>query len=115
MNELSLTKDVLTATFYVNWVLFCGPEALNFLLTATKCINQVYKQFPIKKLTAYFIVLNVLFHEVNVIFGFMAMFTIIFQLISGMMLPFSLIAESMIVLIFRDEKDIEDLYTDDFF
>jgi len=31
------------------------------------------------------------------------------------MLPFSLIAESMIVLIFRDEKDIEDLYTDDFF
>ena len=30
MNELSLTKDILIATFCINWVLFCDPEALTY-------------------------------------------------------------------------------------
>jgi len=37
------------------------------------------------------------------------------QLISGTMLAFSLVPEPMIVPIVRNEEDIEDLYTDDFF
>jgi hypothetical protein len=68
-----------------------------------------------KKLMVYFVVLNVSFHEINAIFGFVVMLTMIFQLISGVMLSFSLVTEPMIVPIVRDEEDIEDLYTDDFF
>jgi hypothetical protein len=37
------------------------------------------------------------------------------QLISGTMVSFSLIPEPMLVPIVRDEEDLEDLYTDDFF
>jgi len=39
----------------------------------------------------------------------------VFQLISGVMLSFSLVPEPMIVPMVRDEEDIEDMYTDDFF
>jgi hypothetical protein len=63
----------------------------------------------------YFTLLNVSFHEINSIFGFVTMITIVFQLISGTMLSFSLIPEPMIVPIVRDEEDLEDAYTDDFF
>jgi hypothetical protein len=41
--------------------------------------------------------------------------SILSQLISGIMLSFSLIPEPMLVPIVRDEEDLEDLYTDDFF
>jgi len=37
------------------------------------------------------------------------------QLVSGTMVSFSLIPEPMLVPIIRDEEDLEDLYTDDFF
>jgi hypothetical protein len=40
---------------------------------------------------------------------------ILSQLISGIMLSFSLIPEPMLVPIVRDEEDLEDLYVDDFF
>jgi hypothetical protein len=40
---------------------------------------------------------------------------VISQVVSGTMLAFSLIPEPMIVPLVRDEEDIEDLYTDDFF
>ena len=63
----------------------------------------------------YFTLLNVSFHEINSIFGFVTMITIIFQLISGTMLSFSLIPEPMVVPVVRDEEDLEDAYTDDFF
>jgi hypothetical protein len=69
----------------------------------------------IKRQVLYFTVLNVSFHEINSIFGFVTMLTIILQLVSGTMLSFSLIPEPMIVPIVRDEEDTEDLYTDDFF
>ena len=42
------------------------------------------------------------------------MLTMTFQLISGVMLSFSLVAEPMIVPIVKEE-DIKDLYIDDFF
>jgi len=84
-------------------------------VACSKFVNQAYKQLSVKKLMVYFVVLNVSFHEVNAIFGFVVMFTMIFQLVSGIMLSFSLVTEPMIVPIVRDEEDIEDLYTDDFF
>jgi quinol-cytochrome oxidoreductase complex cytochrome b subunit len=74
----------------------------------------VYTQISVKKLTIYFVVLNVSFHEISAIFGFVVMLTMIFQLISGVMLSFSLVAEPMIVPIVKEE-DIKDLYIDDFF
>jgi len=39
----------------------------------------------------------------------------VIQLISGTMLAFNLVPESMLIHMVRDEEDIEDLYTDDFF
>jgi quinol-cytochrome oxidoreductase complex cytochrome b subunit len=69
----------------------------------------------VKKLGVYFIILNVSFHEVNAIFGFIIMITMVFQLISGLMLSLSLVTDPMLVPVIRDEEDIEDLYTDDFF
>ena len=41
--------------------------------------------------------------------------SIVSQLVSGIMVSFSLIPEPMLVPIVRDEEDLEDLYTDDFF
>jgi hypothetical protein len=43
------------------------------------------------------------------------MAAIAFQLISGTMLAFSLVTDPMIIPIVRDEEDLEDAYTDDFF
>jgi len=41
--------------------------------------------------------------------------TIFSNLVSGVMLSFSLIPEPMFVPIVRNEEDLEDLYIDDFF
>jgi len=49
------------------------------------------------------------------LFGFFIILTVVSQLLSGTMLAFSFIPETMLVAISRDEEDIEDLYTDDFF
>jgi hypothetical protein len=54
-------------------------------------------------------------HEIFSLFGFFTLLTIAVQLISGTMLAFSLVPESMLIPMVRDEEDIEDLYTDDFF
>ncbi len=52
----------------------------------------------------------------EIISGYFFVFlTIASQLVSGTMLSFSLIPEPMIIPIVRDEEDLEDLYTDDFF
>jgi hypothetical protein len=37
------------------------------------------------------------------------------QVVSGVMLAFSLLPEPMLIPIVRDEEDLEDLYIDDFF
>ena len=54
-------------------------------------------------------------HEMFSLFGFCTFMTIAVQLVSGTMLAFSLVPECMLVPIVRDEEDMEDLYTDDFF
>jgi hypothetical protein len=54
-------------------------------------------------------------HEIFSLFGFFTFLIIFFQLISGIMLSFSLIPETMLIAISRDEEDLEDLYIDDFF
>jgi len=45
----------------------------------------------------------------------MLFLTITSQLLSGVMVSFSLVPEAMMIPIVRDEEDIEDMYTDDFF
>jgi len=69
----------------------------------------------IGNLIKYFSTLTVAFHETHSLFGFFILLVVFSQLVSGTMLSFSLIPESMMVPIVRDEEDLEDLYTDDFF
>jgi hypothetical protein len=63
----------------------------------------------------YFAILTVAFHDINALYGFFLILVVFSQLFSGTMVAFSLIPEPMIVPIVRDEEDLEDLYTDDFF
>ena len=74
-----------------------------------------YFNINISNLIKYFIVLSVPFHDINSLLGFFTFLTIFANLLSGTMLSFSLIPEPMIVPIVRNEEDLEDLYTDDFF
>lgn len=69
----------------------------------------------IRNLYQYFAILSVSFHDIHSLFGFFTFLIVISQLISGTMLAFSLIPESMIVPMVRNEEDIDDLYIDDFF
>jgi hypothetical protein len=55
------------------------------------------------------------FHDFNSLLGFFVFLVIGSQLVSGVMLAFSLIPEPMLIPMVRDEEDIEDLYTEDFF
>jgi hypothetical protein len=54
-------------------------------------------------------------HDFFSLIGFFTFLTMGLQLISGTMLAFSLVTESMLIPMVRDEEDIEDMYTDDFF
>ena len=63
----------------------------------------------------YFKTLRVSMHEIFSLFGFFTFLTIAIQLLSGTMLSFSLVPEPMLIPLVRDEEDLEDLYTDDFF
>jgi len=56
-------------------------------------------------------------HNIKTIslFGIFILLTIFIQCISGTMLALSYICEPMLIPTSRDEEDIEDLYTDDFF
>ena len=74
-----------------------------------------YSVLSISQITAYFSTLNVSFHDVLSLFGFFTFIIIANQLISGIMLSFSLVTESMIIPLVRDEEDVEDLFIDDFF
>ena len=55
------------------------------------------------------------YHFASAISGFFIILIIISQLLSGIMLSFSLLPECMLIPIIRDEEDLEDLYIDDFF
>jgi len=74
-----------------------------------------YFNTSILNLVKYFASLTVSFHDVHSLFGFFIILVVFSQLVSGTMLSFSLVPEAMMVPLVRDEEDIEDLYTDDFF
>jgi hypothetical protein len=74
-----------------------------------------YFSLSLNSLVSYFKNLKVSMHEIFSLFGFFTFLIIFFQLISGIMLSFSLIPETMLIAISRDEEDLEDLYIDDFF
>jgi len=67
------------------------------------------------KLIHYFAVLTVSFHELNSLWGFFTLIVVFSQIFSGTMLAFSLIPDSMLIPMSRDEEDCEDLVVDDFF
>ena len=69
----------------------------------------------IQNIYYYFAVLSVSFHDLHSLFGFFVFLIVASQIVSGTMLAFSLVPEPMIVPMVRNEEDIEDLYTDDFF
>jgi hypothetical protein len=69
----------------------------------------------VNNLLNYFKAMRVSMHEIFSLFGFFTLMTIFVQLISGTMLAFSLVPESMLIPMVRDEEDLEDLYIDDFF
>ena len=63
----------------------------------------------------YFINLQVSFHNLNALWGFITFITIFSQCISGTMLSFSLVNDSLLISCSREEEDGENNYTDDFF
>ncbi len=74
-----------------------------------------YFSFTIKNIFHYFTILSVSFHDIFSLFGFFTFLIIFSQIISGIMLSFSLLPEPMLTPTIRDEEDSEDLYIDDFF
>lgn len=74
-----------------------------------------YAKMSFRLLFQYFAILTVSFHDINSLFGFFTFLVIVSQLLSGIMLAFSLIPEPMLIPIVRDEEDSEDLYVEDFF
>jgi len=77
--------------------------------------QRPYFNTNILNLVKYFATLTVSFHDIHSLFGFFILLVVVSQLVSGTMLSFSLVPEAMMVPLVRDEEDIEDLYTDDFF
>jgi len=77
--------------------------------------QRTYFNVNVGNLIKYFAVLTTAFHDIHSLFGFFIILIVFSQLVSGTMLSFSLVPESMMVPMVRDEEDIEDLYTDDFF
>jgi len=74
-----------------------------------------YMSLSLANIISYFSTLNVSYHDVLSLFGFFTFLIIANQLLSGIMLSFSLVPESMVIPLIREEEDLEDLYIDDFF
>lgn len=77
--------------------------------------QQVYYPIQGRSVFNYFALLTVAFHDIYSLFGFFTFLVVGSQIITGIMLAFSLIPEPMLVPMIREEEDIEDLYIDDFF
>jgi len=74
--------------------------------------NRVYMKLNIATLILNFTKLTVKYHNSSSIFGFILIMTLVFQIVSGILLSFSLVPEPMIIPIVRDEEDIEVPYID---
>ena len=87
------------------------------ILVATRITSIFESYFPItlNNIYAYFKSLNTSYHVVFALFGFMLFLIITNQIISGVMLSFSVVPEPMIVPVVREEEDVENLFIDDFF
>ena len=87
------------------------------ILVATRITFIFESYFPItlNNIYAYFKSLNTSYHVVFALFGFMLFLIITNQIISGVMLSFSVVPEPMIVPLVREEEDVENLFIDDFF
>jgi len=72
-------------------------------------------RFLAKFIAHYFYALRIAFHEMVGLSGFMIFLLLYSQTISGVMISFSLVTESMNIPVSREEEDAENLYTDDFF
>lgn len=66
-------------------------------------------------LVKYFVKLQIAFHELPAVLGFCVFLTIYNQLVTGVMLSFSLSPEPMYIPLSREIEDHETIYTDDFF
>lgn len=77
--------------------------------------NRASHKLGQKYLIELFASLTVKYHYSVSLLGFFLILIFISQIFSGIMLSFSLIPECMLIPIVRDEEDLEDLYTDDFF
>ena len=77
--------------------------------------NNSTNNSPFIYLIKYFINLRVSFHVIGALWGFILFIAIASQCISGTMLSFSLITESMSTSLSREEEDGDNNYIDDFF
>lgn len=84
-------------------------------MSQRKQLTGNYFRLNILSILRYFGSLTVSFHELFALLGFMIFLIIVNQLLSGTMLAFSLCTEPMIIPLVRDEEDLENLYTDDYF
>lgn len=69
------------------------------------CYPYFYLTFS--RLLNYFTTLSVGFHELNALWGFFAILTIVSQFLSGFVLSLSYIPEPMLVPMSRDEEDMD--------
>ena len=87
-----------------------------FKLFRTGLINtKRYTKSSFSVLVSYFSFLSANLHNYLALFGFYTFAIIFNQLLSGVMLSFSFIPEPMYVSLVREEEDLEDMYTDQFF
>jgi len=84
-------------------------------LASKSLVNLNYFKISVLSVFRYFSSLTVSFHELFALLGFMVFLVIVNQLLSGIMLAFSLCTEPMIIPLVREEEDLENLYIDDFF
>lgn len=74
-----------------------------------------YVNIQLKNLLRYFTTMTTSHHDLTALFGFFIILVVSSQLVSGIMLSFSLIPEPMLIPISRNEEDIENMFIDDFF
>ena len=79
-------------------------------LNFTKYFNMTFSA-----LISNFSLMTTSYANTFALFGFFTLLMVSSQLITGTMLSFSLIPESMMVCLVRDEEDAEVLYVDDYF
>ena len=78
--------------------------------------NNIQTPFiNINYLKKYVYLLSVKFHKSISLLGFILLFVIILQCLSGVMIAMSLVNDSMLIPISRNTEDMGSLYTDDFF